>query len=660
MRKFVFGQVILTALLFALLTLFEQGSAKAATVLPASLTEVDSGITGTLLDMDSDRYLIFRETEHKLVVMDRSSKSVTTVFEEQGLNIRKAQLHDFGVVFRSESRAYDWRNGQLIDLGALSSSTGFDIAGQYAALYIGDSILLRDLSTGTSKVISDSRILKEVRDLHVNESGNVAYLGTEQDGSGKLFVYRDGQNAVSYEYITSLWPVVIDDYVIYVRKAVWEAPVNGLTRYILLSKKSSNMLVAELGKYSSYPTTNLAHDKGWIGFTTTNLQGVREIVIRSKAGGIKTVATLQQEHRLLSMGNNGGIAYQDGNAAFLGRYGSDNVLRVTENYSSNHGGPAIFPYDGKWYYYHSSEGKLFEIDTTPIAPAPGHVFVEGISLSPSELDLIYGQSVQLVATITPSQATDKRIVWTSSTRTVSVDEQGNVTTNVKYHHSARITATTVDGGLFAETFINVNPEPAVTLSDEKVIMSTLYNKKQLSATVTPSGYKLKWSSLDPTIATVDQTGLVTALRPGTTTITVATEDGRGQDTCLIEITEPLQVQAIYINTFQPEGYFTGVVDSVYKTITFTLPKQMENSNQTKVSLFSAQASPGTEEMNITAGPLSFSYTTWGNGWFEYPHGQVTVCECQKFLSKFDKFTFELFDKQGNKYTYVYTVRLRFE
>jgi uncharacterized protein YjdB len=67
------------------------------------------------------------------------------------------------------------------------------------------------------------------------------------------------------------------------------------------------------------------------------------------------------------------------------------------------------------------------------------------------------------------------------------------------------------------------------------------NTLQLAATIAPSDAtnpKVIWSSSDPTIATVDSKGLVTAVATGTTKITATTEDGAKTDFSDITVLNP--------------------------------------------------------------------------------------------------------------------------
>ena len=77
----------------------------------------------------------------------------------------------------------------------------------------------------------------------------------------------------------------------------------------------------------------------------------------------------------------------------------------------------------------------------------------------------------------------------------------------------------------------------VTLNKEFLSLKT-GESETLIATVTPDNSTNKavtWSSDDETIATVDNNGIVTAIKKGTATITVTTEDGDFTDTCAVSV-----------------------------------------------------------------------------------------------------------------------------
>lgn len=90
-----------------------------------------------------------------------------------------------------------------------------------------------------------------------------------------------------------------------------------------------------------------------------------------------------------------------------------------------------------------------------------NILATGILLDKTSLTLTERQSEKLTATITPDDATDKKVLWESSNESVAtVDEYGNVTAVT--NGTATITATTTDGSdLSAECLVTVTVSTGV-------------------------------------------------------------------------------------------------------------------------------------------------------------------------------------------------------
>ena len=92
---------------------------------------------------------------------------------------------------------------------------------------------------------------------------------------------------------------------------------------------------------------------------------------------------------------------------------------------------------------------------SPYAEYSAPVAVTGVSVSPTSLELIAGSSSQLTATVSPSDATNKGVSWSSSNSSkVTVDSEGNV--HAVAAGSATITVTTDDGGYTASCNVTVS------------------------------------------------------------------------------------------------------------------------------------------------------------------------------------------------------------
>jgi uncharacterized protein YjdB len=171
--------------------------------------------------------------------------------------------------------------------------------------------------------------------------------------------------------------------------------------------------------------------------------------------------------------------------------------------------------------------------------------VTGVSLNKTSTSLEVGATETLSATVAPSTATDKTVTFASSDAEVAtVDNTGKVTA-VK-EGNADITVTTKDGNKTAKCKLTVTAKQiAVTgVTLDKTTLSLEEGATEtLNATIAPSNasYKaVKFTSSDEAIATVDDKGLVTAVKAGTADITVESlMDGSKTAKCTLTVTEPV-------------------------------------------------------------------------------------------------------------------------
>lgn len=169
--------------------------------------------------------------------------------------------------------------------------------------------------------------------------------------------------------------------------------------------------------------------------------------------------------------------------------------------------------------------------------------VTGITFSETTLNLNTGDTKQLTAKVQPSDATNSKLTWSSNNETIaSVDQNGTIT--AKKEGSAVITATAQDGsGIKTTCQVNVTDikVSGITISASTLAMQT-EDVKQLSVTaITPANATnkaLKWESNNTWVATVDESGNITAHNQGEATITVkAADNGGAQATCKVTVTE---------------------------------------------------------------------------------------------------------------------------
>ena len=168
--------------------------------------------------------------------------------------------------------------------------------------------------------------------------------------------------------------------------------------------------------------------------------------------------------------------------------------------------------------------------------------VTKISLSASTLLTKVGCTEKITATVTPTNADNRAVTWSSSAPTVaSVDQSGNII--AKSVGNATITVKAKDGsGVTATCWVNVTDIKVTSITLNKTTLNIKTGAtEQLTAKVQPTdatNSKVTWSSNEPTVAEVDQTGMITAKKEGSAVITVTAQDGSGKTaTCQVNVTD---------------------------------------------------------------------------------------------------------------------------
>lgn len=172
-----------------------------------------------------------------------------------------------------------------------------------------------------------------------------------------------------------------------------------------------------------------------------------------------------------------------------------------------------------------------------VTVTPEKVMPTNISLNIGNLHLTKGISKTLTATVSPGNATNKSVVWSSSNSSVvKVDSNGKVT--AVGNGTAKVTVKTVDGLKTASCTVTVSTLPSAVRINKTSASLKKGETLTLSATVSPSDASNKsvvWSSSNTSVATVNSSGKVTAVGNGTATITVKTTAGSKTATCKVTV-----------------------------------------------------------------------------------------------------------------------------
>lgn len=218
-------------------------------------------------------------------------------------------------------------------------------------------------------------------------------------------------------------------------------------------------------------------------------------------------------------------------------------------------------------------------------PTPVEVKANKITLNKESVTFTaLNQTFSLSATVTPENAEEKAVGWNSiNTSAVTVDENGKITAVGK--GSAEVFCFLKSNGeVFAKCSVTVQipdtqPEPTkpeqkptepevvkvsgITLNPSEGLKLVEGNSSKITATVVPSNAtntSVKWVSSSPDVATVDDSGNVTAIKAGSTTVTCTAVDGSG-----VSAICPVTVNGTTVNPSTPsKDEYTLKVSSVLK------------------------------------------------------------------------------------------------
>ena len=246
---------------------------------------------------------------------------------------------------------------------------------------------------------------------------------------------------------------------------------------------------------------------------------------------------------------------------------------------------------------------------TPSEP----ISVESVTLDVTSAVMDINDTKQLTATVTPSNATDKTVTWTSSDAAVATVSESGLVTAVG-QGSATITATSnMDNTKKATCTVTVNP-PAAPIEVESISLkasTTIYigGTETLSVTYTPddanTGKAITWTSSNESVAKVDANGKVTAVSAGTATITATSEKGK---TAICTVT----VQAVAVTGVTLDKNSLSIKETETATLTATvLPANATNRKVTWSSDNTAVATVSASGVvtGVTVGTATITVTT---------------------------------------------------
>ena len=223
---------------------------------------------------------------------------------------------------------------------------------------------------------------------------------------------------------------------------------------------------------------------------------------------------------------------------------------------------------------------LQDCTVTVTAPVP----VTSVKLDQDELTCdSFDKSYFLNCTVYPDGASNTNVEWASSNPEVvqvysSGDRRGQVvpqnpgiaTITVSSQENPAVTYDCI------VTVTATRPVESISLNHDAKTFTKAGETLQLTATIYPDSATNKtvtWKSSDKTVATVDESGLVTAVGNGTANITATTEDGNFKATCQVtveipELTLSLDKSELTLTQTEEQQKLTATVSDTEEKVTW--------------------------------------------------------------------------------------------
>ena len=248
-------------------------------------------------------------------------------------------------------------------------------------------------------------------------------------------------------------------------------------------------------------------------------------------------------------------------------------------------------------------GSYSECTVTVNEPEPQKVKVTGVSLNYKSLTINKNSSKTLTATLTPRNATNRAVTWTSSNKAVAtVDSKGRI--KAVKDGKTTITVKTDDGGKTARCEVKVVTPVKKVSFKAKTYYVALNKTVTVKSEVSPSDATNKavtYKSSNTKIATVEKNGKVKGKKTGSVSITVTTADGKKTATCTVKVAD-MTFKKTKINAVYNKQYKLSPVlkNDIIKTVKTSNSKIAAVTRTDKYITVKTKKKTGTATITVTS------------------------------------------------------------
>lgn len=165
-----------------------------------------------------------------------------------------------------------------------------------------------------------------------------------------------------------------------------------------------------------------------------------------------------------------------------------------------------------------------------ITVTTNNIEVTSIKLNKQEVTIEKNDEIQLISTIKPSNATNKKITYTSSNNSVATVDSNGVIKGINEGTAIITVKTNNNKSSSCKVIVNAKKVEVTSVSLNKTNASIyIYGTLSLKASIVPSNAKdktISWTSSNPSVATVNNSGVVSGKNIGTAIITATTSNGK--------------------------------------------------------------------------------------------------------------------------------------